>query len=85
MGAILEAERPYLDPRMVELLHVSGNTGNRAMTPARRAAYDARRAKDRPICPQCGQDEARTAGGGQHNGRIRWKCLGCGHAWRDAA
>jgi hypothetical protein len=39
------------------------------------------RAKDRPLCPECGADEARQRGG-HHNGFGYWKCSGCEHGWK---
>jgi transposase-like protein len=78
MGAVLEAEKPYLDSRMLELLDVGFH---KTLTPAQIAARDAKRAQDRPLCPKCGKDEVRTNG---KNKRARYlRCYACDHHWRE--
>ena len=80
MGAILEAEREYLDQRMIQLLSVGGRAHH--LTPARIAANNAKRAKDRPLCPECGLDGARTSAGGIRRNARYWRCGECGHKWK---
>ena len=80
MGVVLDGEWDSLDLRMRELLHVGDR--KRQVTPSTMAAYARRRSKDRPLCPLCGADEARTTSG-KRAGRVSWLCHACRHAWRN--
>jgi transposase-like protein len=79
MGMILEAEAPFLDNRMRELLDVGFH---QHLSPAQLAARDAKRAKDRPLCPECGLDGARTNAGGIKSKARYWRCGECGAKWK---
>lgn len=85
MGAILEREireGDILCQRMIELLHVSGKPDR---TPAQVAACQAKRAKDRPLCPKCGQDEVRLNSSGKNKNGRYLRCYGCDHHWKESA
>ena len=77
MGSILAQEAEFLDERKRALIDVKGSYRG---TPAQIKSGLSRRAKDRPLCPICGEDEVRT------NGRKRrqyWRCYACGHKWSE--
>ena len=79
MGIILEREKNSLDFRMLELLHVGFHA---TLTPAQIAARDARRCKDRPLCPKCGLDEVRCNSSGRSKKGRYLRCYGCDYHWR---
>ena len=79
MGSILAQEAEFLDDRMRALIDVKGSYRG---TPAQIKSGLSRRAKDRPLCPKCGQDEARCNGG--RNKRSRYfHCHACDHRWSE--
>jgi transposase-like protein len=79
MGMILDSEKSGLNARMLELMDI----GERAhLSLAQLAARNAKRAKDRPLCPECGLDGARTNAGGIKSKARYWRCGECGAKWK---